>query len=136
METENNHEDMPQDSCHSNADANASAEEKRHFESCSDAFQAGKDDATARAREAAPKLKAAIADAIFDVAYGATYGAVFAGTFANEFVPKSVRDAVEKGVAKGAAAGRTAADKVRSKVKPATESATDDGGAIELPAPA
>ncbi len=132
METENNHEDMSQDSCNSNA----GAEEKRHFESCSDAFQAGKDDATARAREAAPKLKAAIADAIFDVAYGATYGAVFAGAFANEFVPKSVRDAVEKGVAKGAAAGRGAADKVRSKVKPAANSATDDGGTIELPAPA
>lgn len=127
METENNYEDMPQEN-----------EGKRHFESCSDAFKAGKEDAAAKAREAAPKLKAAIADALFDVAYGATYGAVFAGAFANEFVPKSVKEAVEKGVAKGAAAGRSAADKVRSHTQPAakTDVAADDGDPLELPAPA
>ena len=108
METENNHE--------------AENEAKRHFESCSDAFQSGREDATAKAREAAPKLKGAIADTIFNMAYGAAYGAFFASAFANEFVPQSVKD----GVAKGAAAGRDAADKVRAKVKRNPE-ATDEG---------
>ena len=122
METENNHE---------------KTDAKRHFDSCSDAFQSGREDATAKAREAAPKLKGAIADTIFDMAYGAAYGAFFASAFANEFVPQVVKD----GVAKGAAAGRSAADKVRERVrKTATEGAADenvaDGGANELPAPA
>ncbi|MBT8038297.1 MAG: hypothetical protein KJO21_12210 [Verrucomicrobiae bacterium] len=98
MNPENNHEEMPRDT-----------EKKRHFDSCSDAFRSGRDDATAKAREAAPELKAAIADVIFDVAYGTAYGAFFASAFANEFVPQTVKD----GVSKGAAAGRRAADKVR-----------------------
>jgi len=117
METENNHEEN---------------DAKRHFESCSDAFQSGRDDATAKAREAAPKLKGVIADTIFDMAYGAAYGAFFASAFAHEFVPQVVKD----GVAKGAAAGRSAADKIRAKVTPTANSAADDGGTIELPAPA
>ncbi len=120
MNTENNHHEENKDT-----------KEKRHFESCSDAFRAGKEDATAKAREAAPKLKSAIADVIFDVAYGATYGAVFAGAFANEFVPQAVKD----GVAKGAAAGKDAADKVRSKMKKNSE-VPDSEDSIELPAPA
>jgi hypothetical protein len=126
METENNYENKPQDT-----------EEKRHFESCSDALRSGREEATAKAREAAPKLKAAVADVIFDVAYGAAYGACFAGAFANEFVPKTVKDVVGKGVAKGAAAGRSAADKVRGH----TEMKTSDNDVTEtdpagLPAPA
>ncbi|MFK7909324.1 MAG: hypothetical protein AB8F34_01855 [Akkermansiaceae bacterium] len=119
MDTENNQE------------TNQDAQAKRHFESCADAFRAGKEDAAAKAQEAAPKLKSAIADVIFDVAYGATYGAVFASAFANEFVPQAVKE----GVAKGAAAGKDAADKVRAKMNKQSE-VPDSDETIELPAPA
>lgn len=120
METENNHEQQSE-----------GRKEKRHFESCADAFRAGREDATAKAREAAPKLKSAVADVVFDIAYGATYGAVFAGAFANEFVPQAVKD----GVAKGAAAGKDAADKVRARMRKQS-GVPDSDDAIELPAPA
>lgn len=109
-------------------------EAKRQFDSCSNAFQAGREDATAKAREAAPKLKSAVADTIFDVAYGVTYGAFFAGAFANEFIPKAVKDVVAQGVEKGAAAGRKAADKVRQPSPAASEVA--EMNTLELPAPA
>ncbi len=121
METENNHE-------------NTQKQEKRHFESCSDAFKAGKEDATAKAREAAPRLKGFVADAIFDVAYSAAYGAFFAGAFANELLPQTVKD----GLAKGAAAGRKAADKMREHAHPKTtpeQTTPYEGATIELPAP-
>ena len=108
-------------------------QEKRNFESCSDAFKSGMEDATAKAKEAAPKLKGMVTDTVFDMAYGAAYGAFFASAFANEFIPQAVKD----GVAKGAAAGRDAAEKMRerarNKVKPEKE---DGGDAIELPSPA
>ena len=120
METENNHE-------------NSQEQEKRHFDSCTDAFKAGRDDATAKAREAAPRLKSFVADAVFDVAYSAAYGAFFAGAFANEFVPQTVKD----GLAKGAAAGRSAADKMRERArKKSTEENADQVDTLELPAPA
>lgn len=114
METENNPEEK----------------EKRRFESCSDAFKSGRQDATEKARAAAPKFKGAVADAVFDVAYGAAYGAFFASAFANEFIPRAVKD----GVAKGAAAGRDAASKVRERARAAARpEPAEDGGAIELP---
>lgn len=119
MKSENHHEE------------NQEPVRKRHFESCSEAFRAGKEDATAKARETAPKLKSAIAGVIFDVAYGATYGAVFAGAFANEFVPRAVKD----GVAKGAAAGRNAADKARSRMNKNAQD-VEAADSAELPAPA
>lgn len=109
---------------------------KRQFDNCGAAFKAGRSDATAKAREAAPKLKGAVADAVYDVAYGAAYGVFFAGAFANEFVPRSVRDVVGKGVAKGAAAGRKAADKMRTKSEAANHNNEDADGSLELPAPA
>ncbi|MGB0991645.1 MAG: hypothetical protein ACPG32_04160 [Akkermansiaceae bacterium] len=103
---------------------------KRQFESCGDAFSAGRSDATSKAREAAPKLKEAVSGAVHDLAYGAAYGVFFAGAFANEFVPQSVKD----GIAKGAKAGRNAADKMRSTAK---NQDTDPGDeTLELPAPA
>ena len=105
---------------------------KRHFDSCSNAYQAGREDATTKAREAAPKLKGAVADTIYDVAYGVTYGAFFAGALAKEFIPKAVKDVVAQGVEKGAAAGRAAADKVR---QPST-SEVAESDPLELPAPA
>lgn len=105
-------------------------QEKRNFESCSEAFKNGKQDASAKAKEAAPKLKGLIADTVFDMAYGAAYGAFFASTFANEFLPQAVKD----GVAKGAAAGRDAADKVRERAKSAVNPEKQEGGGtIELP---
>ncbi len=108
--------------------------EKRHFESCSDAFKSGREDATAKAREAAPKLKAAVADVIFDVAYGTAYGACFAGAFANEFIPKTVKDVVGRGVAKGAETGRSAADKMRGHAGGQTsEDGEAETGSAEFP---
>ena len=122
METENNHDTTQQ-----------GTQEKRHFDSCSHAFQSGREDATAKAREAAPRLKGFLADAVFDVAYSAAYGAFFAGAFAHEFVPQSVKD----GLAKGAAAGRGAASKMRERTRrKSPEENAHDGETIELPAPA
>ena len=112
---------------------NDNQNEKRSFESCSDAFKSGMEDATAKAKEAAPKLKGMIVDGIFDVAYSAAYGAFFASTFANEFVPQAVKD----GVAKGAAAGKEAAEKMRERAgnTNSAEGSVSEG-TIELPAPA
>jgi len=112
--------------------ANDNQGEKRHFESCRDAFTSGKQDATAKAKEAAPKLKGFIADTVFDVAYGAAYGTFFASAFASEFVPQSVKD----GVAKGAAAGRDAARKMRERAHGGKAEDTSDGDTMELPSPA
>ncbi|NWK55446.1 hypothetical protein HW115_07475 [Verrucomicrobiaceae bacterium N1E253] len=84
--------------------------EKRHFESCGNAFHAGREDATAKAKQAAPQVKGVIADAVYDVTYGLAYGAFFAGAFAKEFIPKSVVEVVSDGVSKGAAAGKAAAN--------------------------
>ncbi len=103
---------------------------KRSFESCADAFNSARQDATDKAKEAAPKIKGAIADAVFDMAYGAAYGTFFASAFANEFIPQTVKD----GVAKGAAAGRAAADKVRARDARKAESQEGEV-TIELPAP-
>lgn len=113
MNTENNSGNNTENSESPPHNAAEKTDTKRHYDSCSNAFRAGRDDATAKAREAAPKFKGVVADTIYDVAYGVTYGAFFAGAFANEFIPKAVKDVLAQGVEKGAAAGRAAADKVR-----------------------
>ena len=130
MNTEN-------DNQRTEANTEENTDPKRHFDSCSNAFQAGREDATTKAREAAPKLKGAVADTIYDVAYGVTYGAFFAGALAKEFIPKAVKDVVAQGVEKGAAAGRAAADKVRQPSPSANETGeVAESDPLELPAPA
>ena len=86
---------------------------KPAFNNFKDAVKHGADDARAKAQEAAPKIKGAIAEAAFDLAYSVAYGTVFAGAFANEFVPQSVKE----GLKKGAEAGRRASEKAREKAK-------------------
>lgn len=92
---------------------NTSEESKPSFNNFKDALKHGADDARAKAQEAAPKLKGAIAEAAFDLAYSVAYGTVFAGAFANEFVPQSVKE----GLKKGAEAGRRASEKARERAK-------------------
>lgn len=61
-------------------------ETKRQFDNMGDALRAGKDEGSAKAREAAPGLKSCIAEAFHDLAYGVAYGA---------FSPSVEEDVVE-----------------------------------------
>ena len=88
---------------------------KRQFDSMGDALRAGKDEGSAKAREAAPGLKSCVAEAFYGLAYGVAYGAFFSGFFVNELVPK----AVKSGFAKGAEAGKAAACMGREKASEA-----------------
>jgi hypothetical protein len=98
-------------------------ETKRQFDTMVDALRAGKDEGSAKAREAAPSLKSCVAEAFHDLAYGIAYGAFFTGSFANEIVPKTVKS----GLAKGAEAGKAAARKAREKASEAfSPSAEED----------
>lgn len=138
METMNTEDTEPKNeearSAESGSFENERADERRHFESCSNAFKAGKEDATAKAREAAPKMKSAVTETVHDVAYGLAYGAFFAGAFAHELLPKSVKDAVAKGIDRGSAAGRNAAEKV---TQPDCDLSTGEGSeTIVISAPA
>lgn len=100
---------------------------KRQFDTMGDAFQAGKDEGSAKAREAAPSLKSCVAEAFHDLAYGVAYGAFFTGSFANELVPKTVKS----GLAKGAKAGKAAARNARKKASEAF-SPSGEEDAVEL----
>ena len=100
---------------------------KRQFDTMGDALRAGKDEGSAKAREAAPGLKSCVAEAFHDLAYGAAYGAFFTGSFANELVPKTVK----RGLAKGAEAGKAAARKAREKASEAF-SPSAEGDAAKL----
>ena len=102
-------------------------ETKRQFDTMGDALRAGKNEGSAKAREAAPGLKSCVAEAFHNLAYGVAYGAFFTGSSANELVPKTVKS----GLAKGAEAGKAAARKAREKVSEAfSPSAEED--AVEL----
>ena len=79
------------------AQSNTAAEEPR-FSSFYQAFESGRKDASSIAREAAPKLKQALAGAAHDVAYGAAFGACFAACFAKELLPSSVRETLRRGM--------------------------------------
>lgn len=67
----------------------------------SQAIDAARRDAKSRARDAAPKLKEALAGAAHDITYGAAFGACFAACFARELVPSSLRDAIHRGARDG-----------------------------------
>jgi len=102
-------------------------ESKRQFDTMSDAIKAGKQEGSAKAREAAPSLKSCVAEAFHDLAYGVAYGAFFTGSFANELVPKTVKN----GLSKGAKAGRDAAQKARNKAAEAF-SPSQEESAVEI----
>ncbi|MEO1844485.1 MAG: hypothetical protein ABGZ37_09440 [Akkermansiaceae bacterium] len=91
---------------------------KRQFESFGEAVRSAKDDATSKAKEAAPKMKSAVAEVIYDLTYGSAYGAVFLGAFAAELVPKPIKDEFTKGAKAGRDKARTARDKVRDAMTP------------------
>jgi hypothetical protein len=115
---------------------------KRHFESFGDALNAAKEDACNKAKEAAPKLKSAVADAVHDMAYGGAYGAVFLGAFAAELIPGAIREGVVKGAQAGRDKARQACEKVREKVREAVTPQKEQAPAKEVvididgPAPA
>jgi hypothetical protein len=80
----------------------------------SEAFDTARQDAASMAREAAPKLKQALAGAAHDLAYGAAFGACFAACFAREIIPESLRETLRR----GADAGRDAAAKTTEAPEP------------------
>lgn len=84
------------------------------FESFSQAIGAARRDASFKAREAAPKLKKALAGAAHDVAYGAAFGACFAACFAKELIPAGLRESLKR----GANAGREAAESLAAEAPP------------------
>lgn len=91
--------------------------EKKGFSGIDEVFKTAIDDASAKAREAAPKVKDAIDKALQDLVYGVAYGTSFTGTFVNEFVP----DAVKESVCKGASEGRQAAAEASGRMREASE---------------
>ncbi len=101
-------------------------ETKRQFDTMNDALRAGKDEGSAKAREAAPSLKSSVAEVFHDLAYGVAYGAFFTGSFANELIPNTLKN----GLAKGAEAGKAAARKAREKTAEAFSS-SQEGEAVE-----
>lgn len=103
--------DQPSDHTHGISD---SATDSRHFDSFSQAIGAARRDASFKAREAAPKLKKALAGAAHDVAYGAAFGACFAACFAKELVPARLRESLKR----GAKAGREAAEGATAEAPP------------------
>ena len=92
-------------------------ETKRQFDTMGDALRAGKDEGSAKAREAAPGLKSCVAEAFHDLAYGA----FFTGSFANELVPKTVKSGLAKGAEAGKAAARKAHEKASEAFSPSVE---------------
>jgi len=96
-------------------------ETKRQFDNMRDALRAGKDEGSAKAREAAPGLKSCIAEAFHDLAYSVAYGAFFTGSFANELVPKTVKSGLAKGAEAGKAAARKAHEKASEAFSPSVE---------------
>lgn len=102
--------------------------EKHHFESVAEAMRSAKDDATNRAKEAAPKMKSAVADVLYDLTYGGAYGAVFLGALASELIPKPVRESFSK----GAKAGRDTAKKAKDKVCDAMKREADEPSGDEV----
>ncbi|MGC6427713.1 MAG: hypothetical protein ACON5H_12065 [Akkermansiaceae bacterium] len=92
--------------------------QKRQFESAYEAFRAGKEEGSVKAREEAPHVKGVLAEVIHDFAYSLAYGSNFAGAFANEFVPKNIREVMAKGAAARRAAGVKAREKAAAAIRP------------------
>lgn len=103
--------DQTQDSTHDSATA---APEAPRYGSFAQAIGTARRDASFKAREAAPKLKKALAGAAHDMAYGAAFGACFAACFAKELVPAGLRESLRR----GAKAGREAAEDAAAQDAP------------------
>ena len=101
---------------------------ERQFDTMGDALWAGKDEGSAKAREAAPDFKSCVAEAFHGLAYGVAYGAFFSGFFVNELVPKTVKS----GLAKGAEAGKAAARMAREKASEAFSSSAEGDAAKSI----
>jgi hypothetical protein len=94
--------------------APGSAPEAPRYTSFSQAIDTARTDAKFKAREAAPKLKEALAGAAHDITYGAAFGACFAAAFAKELLPAGLREAIRHGVRDG----RDAAAKTMQAASP------------------
>lgn len=103
----------------------SATDDKRRFDSVTDALRAGKDDGAAKAREKCPQLKSGVANVVHDVAYGLAYGSTFAGAFLQELLPQSVREGFSKGASDGKEAGQAASTKVVEAVSSGSESQAD-----------
>lgn len=77
---------------------------RARYGSFSEAWDAAREDAGSRAREAAPKMKEALEDAAHDIAYGMAFGACFAGYFAKEILPEGLKASLRKGARDGRSA--------------------------------
>ena len=112
-------------------------DEKRQFESVAEAMRSASDDATNRAKAAAPKMKSAVADVLYDLTYGGAYGAVFLGAFVTELIPKPVRESFLKGAKAGRDTAKKAKDKVCDAMKPKAEEPSGGEVVIDIdPEPA
>jgi hypothetical protein len=117
--------------------AESEEDEKHQFESVAEAMRSAKEDATNRAKEAAPKIKSAVADVLYDLSYGGAYGAVFLGAFASELIPKPVRESFSQGAKAGRDTAKKAKDKVCDAMKPKAEEPSGGEVVIDIdPEPA
>ena len=91
---------------------------KRHFDSFGEAFRGAREDATRKAKEAAPRMKSAVTEVVYELAYGGAYGGVFLGALAAELVPENIKESVARGARAGREKARTAADRAREAMKP------------------
>ena len=110
-----------------------------HWDSFHQAFKEGAAHAKAAAEDAAPKVKAALAEATYAIGYGVAYATVFSYTLAKGFVPEPVK----AGGRDGAEAGRKAAESFagqgkaeRSQPNPETTDPSTPSGPLALPGPA
>ncbi len=91
-------------------DTGATEPEAPRYTNFSQAIDTARRDASSKAREAAPRLKEALAGAAHDLAYGAAFGACFAACFAKELVPSSLRESLRRGAKDGRKAAETPAE--------------------------
>ena len=101
-------------------------EKGRSYDTFGAAFDAGKSDGAAKARESAPEFKTGVTNAVHDVAYGLGFGAVFAGAFLNELIPTNIREGLSKGARAGKEAGQKAGENVNNPLSAANEGVRDD----------
>ena len=90
-----------------------------------DFFRKGVEDATAKAKEYAPKFKKEVDTILGEVAYGAGFVPGFLGTFIKEFIPEGFSEELQRGVAKGQESARECATKVKESTKPKSETVSD-----------
>jgi hypothetical protein len=103
-----------------------SSRKEKSYDTFGAAFDAGKSDGAAKARESAPEFRTGVANAAHDVAYGLGFGAVFAGAFLNELIPTNIREGLSKGARAGKDAGQKAAENATDPLSSVNEGVRDD----------